>query len=250
MTEGGGVVAVIQARMSSVRLPGKVLLDIEGQSMLERVVRRMQRAQSIDKIIVATTTESADDAVADVARNLGVHVTRGSEEDVLDRFRQAANETEAETIMRVCADSPFVDPLVCDMVVDAYRSSDADYASNKLEPSFPLGLDVEVFSRAALEQTWLDAKEPYERAHVTVHMYAPTRGKSSLLLQAVTTAPDRHDWRWTVDTQEDLDFAREAYRRLGGREDFSWLDVVLLIDNDPSLAEINGHLKPKHVTEG
>lgn len=244
------VVAIIQARMNSTRLPGKVLLPIEGQSMLERVVRRVQRAKSIDKVVVATTEDPADDAVAEAAEALGVHVTRGSEDDVLDRFRQAAEETGAAHIVRVSADSPFIDPDVCDMVVDAYRSSGADYASNKLEPSFPLGLDVEVFSREALEKTWSEAKEPYERAHVTLHMYAPTTGKLSLVLQPVTTSPDRHDWRWTVDTPEDLEFAREAFRRIGGRNDFSWVDVVHLIDEDPALAGINSHLKPKHVTEG
>jgi spore coat polysaccharide biosynthesis protein SpsF (cytidylyltransferase family) len=244
------VVAIIQARMNSTRLPGKVLLPIEGASMLERVVRRVQRAKSIDKVVVATTEDPADDAVAEAAEAMGVHVTRGSEEDVLDRFRQAAEETGATHIVRVCADSPFVDPDVCDMVVDAYHSSGADYASNKLDPSFPLGLDVEVFSRETLEETWNEAKEPHERAHVTLHMYAPASGKSSLVLKPVVTTPDRHEWRWTVDTLEDLDFAREAFRRMGGRDDFSWLDVVKLIDEDPALAEINSHLKPKDVTEG
>jgi spore coat polysaccharide biosynthesis protein SpsF (cytidylyltransferase family) len=236
--------------MNSTRLPGKVLLPIEGESMLERVVRRVQRAKSIDAIVVATTKETADDAVAEAAESLGVHVTRGSEDDVLDRFRQAAEETGAAHIVRVCADSPFVDPDVCDMVVDAYRSSGADYASNKLDPSFPLGLDVEVFSRDALEKTWMEAKEPHERAHVTLNMYAPASGKSSLVLKPVVTSPDRHHWRWTVDTLEDLDFAREAFRRMGGGDDFSWLDVVKLIDEDPALAEINSHLKPKDLTEG
>ena len=244
------VVAIIQARMNSTRLPGKVLLPIEGESMLERVVRRVQRAKSIDKVVVATTEDPADDAVAEAAEMFGVHVTRGSEEDVLDRFHQAAEETAAAHIVRVCADSPFVDPDVCDMVVDAYRSSGADYASNKLDPSFPLGLDVEIFSRETLEKTWNEAKEPHERAHVTLHMYAPASGKSPLVLKPVVTTPDRHDWRWTVDTLEDLDFAREAFRRLGGRDDFSWLDVVKLVDDDPALAEINSHLKPKDVTEG
>ena len=236
--------------MNSTRLPGKVLLPIEGESMLERVVRRVQRAKSIDKVVVATTEDPADDAVAEAAEMLGVDVTRGSEEDVLDRFRQAAEETGAAHIVRVCADSPFIDPAVCDMVVDAYRASGADYASNKLDPSFPLGLDVEVFSREALEKTWSEAKEPHERAHVTLHMYAPASGNSSLVLKPVVTTPDRHSWRWTVDTLEDLDFAREVFRRLEGRDDFSWLDVVKLIDKDPALADINSHLKPKDVTEG
>jgi spore coat polysaccharide biosynthesis protein SpsF (cytidylyltransferase family) len=144
------VIAIIQARMGSERLPGKVLLDIEGQTMLERVVRRVQNAKSIDEVVVATTDRPADIVVIGEAERLGVKVVRGNEDDVLDRFRQAAVESNAETIVRVSADSPFVDPEVTDMVVDAFRSQDVDYASNKLNPSFPLGLDVEAFSRDAL----------------------------------------------------------------------------------------------------
>ena len=241
------MVAIIQARMGSERLPGKVLLDIEGQTMLERVVRRVQKASSIDKVVVATTTDSADDQTAAAAAELGVHVTRGSVEDVLDRFRQVAKEVDAESIVRVSADSPFVDPDVTDRVVDAFISSDVDYASNKLDPSFPLGLDVEAFSRAALEKVWNDADKPYERSHVTYRIYS---SPSDFKLLPVTTAPNRHDWRWTVDTEEDLRFAREVFSRLRGSNDFSWLDVVKLIEEEPELADINGHLKPKDVTAG
>ena len=241
------VVAIVQARMSSTRLPGKVLLDIQGQTMLERVVRRVQMATSIDSVVLATSAEEQDEATATAGDELGIQVIRGSEEDVLDRFRQAAIETDAETIVRVCADSPLIDPEVTNMVVDAYLSSDADYASNKLQPSFPLGLDVEAFSRDVLESTWNDAKEPYERAHVTVRMYADG---SPFKLLPVTTTPDHHAWRWTVDTPQDLRFAREIFKRFGGRNDFSWREVVALIDRQPALADINGHLRPKDVTSG
>ena len=241
------VVAIIQARMSSTRLPGKVLLDIEGQTMLERVVRRVQLATAIDSVVLATTTEEADEATATAGDELGIQVIRGSEDDVLDRFRQAAIESDAETIVRVCADSPLIDPEVTNMVVDAYLSSDADYASNKLQPSFPLGLDVEAFSRDALESTWGEAKEAYERAHVTVRMYSDG---SPLKLLPVTTTPDRHSWRWTVDTQHDLKFAREVFKRFGGRNDFSWREVAELIEREPALADINRHLRPKDVRAG
>ena len=233
--------------MGSQRLPGKVLLDIAGQTMLERVVRRVQKAKSIDRVVVATTDQPGDDTVAELARRLGVHVTRGSEDDVLDRFQLAAKETGAATIVRVSADSPFVDPEVTDMIVDAYLAADVDYASNKLDPSFPLGLDVEAFSRAALDTVSKEASKPYERAHVTLRIYSEP-GRFNLL--PVTTTPDRHDWRWTVDTEEDLRFAREVYARLNGSNDFSWRDVVDLIERDPALSEINAHLRPKDVTAG
>jgi spore coat polysaccharide biosynthesis protein SpsF (cytidylyltransferase family) len=233
--------------MGSERLPGKILLDIEGQSMLERVVRRVQKSTSIDKVVVATTTETSDDEAARIAASLGVIVSRGSEDDVLDRYRQAAEETGARTIVRVSADSPFVDPEITNMVVDAFLSSDADYASNKLDPSFPLGLDVEAFSREALERAWKEAKELYERAHVTLRIYSEP---SEFKLLPVTTTPNRHHMRWTVDTEEDLRFAREVFSRLGGSNDFSWREVVELIEKEPELAEINAHLRPKDVTAG
>lgn len=241
------VVAIIQARMGSERLPGKVLLDIAGQTMLERVVKRVQKAKSIDRVVVATTDQAADDGIAEQASRLGVHVTRGNEEDVLDRFKQAAAETRAATIVRVSADSPFVDPEVIDMIVDAYIAADVDYASNKLQPSFPLGLDVEAFSRATLDTVAKEATRSYERAHVTLRIYSEP-GQFKLL--PVTTTPDRHDWRWTVDTEEDLRFAREVFSRLHGSNDFSWREVVDLIERDRALAEINAHLRPKDVTAG
>lgn len=233
--------------MGSERLPGKVLLDIEGQTMLERVVRRVQKASSVEKVVVATTTDKLDDQTASVASGLGVHVTRGSVEDVLDRFRQAADEVDAATIVRVSADSPFVDPDVTNMIVDALLSSDADYASNKLNPSYPLGLDVEAFTRSALEKVWKEADKPFERSHVTYRMYSEPSG---FKLLPVTTTPNRHHWRWTVDNDEDLRFAREIFFRLEGSNDFSWLDVVELIENEPELAKINSHLKPKDITAG
>ena len=241
------VIAIIQARMGSERLPGKVLLDIEGQTMLERVVRRIQRSSSIDDVVIATTDRPADVVVAGEAERIGVKVVRGDEDDVLDRFRQAAIESGAATIVRVSADSPLVDPEVIDMVVDAFLSHDVDYASNKLEPSFPLGLDVEAFSRDALESAWQDAAEPYERSHVTVRMYSSA---SSMRTLPVTTTPDRHSWRWTVDTAEDLEFARQVFRRMGGGNEFSWRDVVSLIEANPGLAAINSHLRPKPVEQG
>jgi len=245
----GGTVAIIQARMGSERLPGKVLLDIAGQSMLERVVRRTQRTRTIDRFVVATTTNQADDRVAEAAERLGVHVTRGSEEDVLDRFCQAAAEVDAGVCVRVSADSPLVDPEVCEAALEAFRAADppVDYASNKLNPTFPLGLDVEVFSREALNRASRDATATFQRSHVTAYIY---QNPGVFRLLPVTTDRDLHAWRWTVDTPEDLAFARRIFERLGPGNDFGWEDVVALIEREPALAQINAHLRPKHVTEG
>lgn len=243
------VVAIVQARMGSERLPGKVLLDIAGETMLSRVVRRMARSKLIDEIIVATSTSPADDAIVSAGYALGVTVTRGSEEDVLARYRDAASVAGADVIVRVSADSPFVDPEVSDLVVSRFMSTDppVDYASNKLEPSFPLGLDVEAFSRAALEQAAKDATEPSERSHVTLHIYS-NPGRFRLL--PVVSDRNLHPWRWTVDTPEDLAFAREVFGRVGSGNDFSWRDVVALIEAEPSLGEINSHIEPREVADG
>ena len=240
-------VAIIQARMNSERLPGKILENIEGQSMLERVVRRVMKAKNIDQVIVATTDRPADDLTAAKVEGLGIEAVRGSEDDVLDRYRQAADVSNADHIVRVSADSPFVDPAVIDDIIDKYKNARVHYASNKLNPSFPLGLDAEVFSRDALERAWKESTEPFERAHVTYFMYSnPLKFK----LLPVTTTPDRHSWRWTVDTPEDLEFARTVFNRLGGSNDFSWTDVVSLIEREPDIALINSHIAAKPVSEG
>jgi len=245
----GRTVAIIQARMGSLRLPGKVLRDIAGQTMLERVVRRVQRSGLIDDTVVATSTSPADDEIVMACELLGVAFTRGSEEDVLDRYRAAAAAHGAEVCVRVCADSPLIDAGVCDRAVAALRDAQggADYASNKVEPSFPLGLDVEAFTTAALERAWQGARDPYERSHVTVHL----RGKpESYRLVAVRDVVDRHAWRWTVDTAEDLEFVRQIFLRFDGRNDFGYMDVVKLIEQEPGLARINAHVRAKAVMEG
>ncbi|MEO8192532.1 MAG: glycosyltransferase family protein [Gemmatimonadales bacterium] len=242
-------VAIIQARMGSERLPGKVLLDIAGQSMLERVVRRVQRSQSIDQVVVATSINPADDRIAASAELLGVLATRGSEDDVLGRFADAAELLRADVCVRVSADSPFIDPEVCSLVVSRFKSANppVDYTSNKLQPSFPLGLDVEAFSREALERAAREAREPFERSHVTVYMYQ-NPGRFTLL--SVMSDRDLHAWRWTVDTPEDLEFARAIFERLGGGNDFSWRDVVALIEREPELAEINRHVTGRPISAG
>lgn len=249
MSGTGRTVAIIQARMGSVRLPGKVLLDIAGQTMLERVVRRVQRSSPIDEVVVATSLNPGDDPIVDECRGLGVSVVRGSEEDVLDRYRTAALASDATICVRVCADSPLVDPRLCDLVVTSLKEADppADYAGNKIEPSFPLGLDVEAFSVEALERAWAAARHDYERAHVTVYMYSHPE---LFRLVGVRAQVDRHGWRWTVDMPEDLEFVRQVYGKLGGTNDFTSDDVVALIEREPELALINAHVQPKAVTAG
>ncbi|HEX9017549.1 MAG TPA: glycosyltransferase family protein, partial [Anaerolineaceae bacterium] len=178
-------VAIIQARMSSSRLPGKVLLDIAGQPMLAHVVERTRRASSIDDVIVATTTDPSDDALAAFCSKRGYAVYRGSMFDVLDRFYGAARLARAEVIVRVTADCPVIDPAVVDQVVKAFHDQQADFACNRLPPpwhrTWPIGLDTEVCSFSGLERAWKEAVLPYEREHVMPFFY-DTEGRCKVVV--------------------------------------------------------------------
>jgi len=241
------IVAIIQARLGSTRLPGKVLAPIAGRSMLARVCRRVARAVLVDEVLVATTDHVRDDAVVDECRRLGVRVVRGSENDVLDRYYQAARAASADLIVRVTADCPLIDPGVIDRVVRAMLSRRGDYASNVLMRTFPRGLDTEVVTARALGRAWRDARESYERVHVMPYFY---RHPEWFRLVSVTGSHELGHWRWTVDSPEDLAFIREIYQRMNGDDDFTWRDVRRLLENQTELADINGHVPQKQMVEG
>ena len=240
-------IAIIQARMGSTRLPGKVLEDIAGRSMLARVCRRVGRATTVDELLVATTVAPADRAVADECERLGVACFRGSEDDVLDRYRQAAQHHGAGVIVRVTADCPLIDPGVIDTVVHSFRATRPDYASNTLRRTWPRGLDCEVMSVEALDRADHEATEPYQRAHVTPYIHQhPERFR----LHAVTCDEDLGALRWTVDTPEDLEFIRAVYDRLAGDERLCWRDVSRVLGAEPRVAELNRHVHQKQLVEG
>src|SRR5271169_1581637 len=155
--------AIVQARMGSTRLPGKVLMDLGGQTVLASVVRRLGRARLIDEILVATTTASADDAIAHECRRLRVGCFRGSEPDVLDRYHAAATAVSAECLVRITSDCPLVDPAIVDQTIQTFFDQHADYASNVFPRTFPRGLDTEVFSLAVLGRAWRQATAAYQR---------------------------------------------------------------------------------------
>lgn len=229
------VVAVVQARMGSTRLPGKVLADLAGRSALARVVERLGRARRVERVVVATTTRDEDDAVAAACAGLGVACVRGSAHDVLDRYRAAAAAHDAAHLARITADCPLLDPAVVDAVVDAYAASGADYASNLEPPTFPHGCDVEVLSRAALERAWREAASPDHREHVTLYV----RDHPARFRCVNVAAPvDRAALRWTVDEPRDLNFARAVYERLGDAP-FGMEAVLALLAAEPALATLN-----------
>jgi spore coat polysaccharide biosynthesis protein SpsF len=241
-------VAIIQARTGSTRLPGKVLQDLDGKTVLERVINRVKQFTMIDDLIVATSDHPSDDPIVDESTRARVDTFRGSEADVLDRFVGAAEYANADICVRLTADCPLLDPGVSDSIISLFLEADraVDYASNKIPQSFPRGLDTEVFSRDALDRTAKHARQQYERVHVTAYMY---RHPEIFNLLSVTSDVDRADWRWTVDTAEDLEFVRQIYRRLDGVENFSWLDVVAILEDEPELMWINSHVRQKEIEQ-
>jgi spore coat polysaccharide biosynthesis protein SpsF len=239
-----GVVAIIQARMGSTRLPGKVLLDLAGRPMLARVVGRARRATAVDEVVVATTTAPEDAAVAALCRAEGWPCVRGSPDDVLDRYRQAAVSYRAHVVVRLTADCPLIDPDVIDEVVRSFlrRIPNVDYASNVLSPrTYPRGLDTEVFSFEALECAWREGTDPAAREHVTPFLYFnPDRFR---LLRMAAPA-DYSAFRWTVDTPADYELVLRIYRHFG-HDGFSWQDVVPLFRRHPEWLAINRHVEQK-----
>jgi len=245
------VVAIIQARMGSTRLPGKVLSDIGGEPMLARVVRRVRRCASVGRTVVAATEGDADEPIVLECGRLGVELLRGSEMDVLDRFYRAACYFEADAVVRITSDCPLVDPGVIDRVVGEFRDWRPDYASNVLRRTYPRGLDTEVVSREALERAWREAAETYQRVHVTPYFY---QHPELFRLLSVTRGPESgveaSRYRWTVDTAEDLALVREIYRRFGDEDTFGWTAVLDLLERNPGLAELNRGIQQKALHEG
>jgi spore coat polysaccharide biosynthesis protein SpsF len=268
-------VAIIQGRMSSSRLPGKVLLDIAGQPMIRHVVERTRFARTLDAVIIATTTDPSDDPVAAFAASAGIPFTRGSLHDVLDRYYQAAKAHQADIIVRVTADCPVIDPDVIDQTVELVTRQSlltTDFSCNRLPPpftrSFPIGLDVEACTFAALERAWKESTETFHREHVMPFLYEGTtfepntqqrlsdscfvlRGSSSrnFHIAQIHHTPDYGSLRWTVDTPEDLVFIREIFARLYKKSDFTWYDVLEIVQKNPDLAEINARIRHKTMTE-
>lgn len=244
---GSVICAIIQARYASSRLPGKVLLDIAGQPMLIQVVERTRRAKCLHNLVVATSTDPADDAIAQLCAARGIPCYRGSMHDVLDRFYQAARMAKADIVVRITADCPIIDPEVIDQTIRAFLSEpDLDFAANRLPPpwrrTFPIGLDVEICSFTALQRAWQEASLPHQREHVMPYLYEQ-EGRFRIML--VNHDPDYGSLRWTVDTPEDLELVRLIYSRMGGRNDFSWQEVLALFAREPELANINAQVKPK-----
>jgi spore coat polysaccharide biosynthesis protein SpsF len=241
------MVAIIQARMSSTRLPGKVLVDIGGETVLARVVRRLQRATLVEDIVVATTNSAADHAIVRECQRLSVRVFRGEEHDVLDRYYHAAKCIKAKGIVRITSDCPLIDPAITDNTIREFLEHRPDYASNALQRTYPRGLDTEVMSWDALAHAWREARLPYQRAHVTPYIY---ENPDRFDILPVKGEADYSHHRWTLDTAEDLAFIHAVYDRLDNDDRFSWRDVLALLERQPELVELNCDVMQKTLQEG
>ena len=231
--------AIIQARISSTRLPGKVLLELLGKPVLWHVINRVSKAKSVDDVIVATSTLPADDAIEEFCRQNNVKFFRGHPVDVLDRFYQCAKNNRIEDIVRITADCPLHDPHIIDKVVTEYAAGGYDYAANALDPTFPDGLDVEVFSFQALEKAWKNARLASEREHVTPYII---KHPDLFRIKSIRQSRDYSHMRWTLDNPEDYEFIREVYIFFG--KDIFYTDVVLeLLEKKPELTRINKGIK-------
>ncbi len=229
--------AIIQARLGSTRLQGKTMMDLEGEPLLGHLIKRIRKSKYVSDIVIATTTYERDGLIVKYADENRLPVYRGSEQDVLDRFYQAALLFKAQVIVRVTPDCPLLDPRVSDRVIAKFLDGGYDYVSNTIVPTYPDGLDTEVFSFAALERAWNEAALPSEREHVTAYIV-----KHPELFRHcnVTNSEDLSAMRWTVDTARDYEFVSGIMKKLGKRDEiFHMEDVLRILKENPELLEIN-----------
>lgn len=241
------ITAIIQARMGSTRLPGKVLLDLEGQPVLVRVIERVLKSKKIDNIIIATTEKKEDDVIVELVNqynNPKVTIFRGSELDVRSRYFQAAKENAVDVIVRITSDCPVIDPNILDEIIDRFLASGADYASNILNPrTYPRGLDVEVFSFDVLKNTHDTIDDADDREHVTLYI---RRQPHLFKTESVMHEKDYSHHRWTLDEKDDYEFLKVIYKNMYHKnKDFGMEEVITFLEQKPEIANINKHIEQK-----
>jgi len=242
------IAAIIQARMSSTRLPGKVLRLLCGKTILAHVIDRVRASRAIDEIIVATTDQPADDSIGALVPMLDATLFRGSEDDVLSRFYCAALAAKADTIVRVTADCPLFDGVLLHAMIEEFtvqrrRGEPLDYLSNTLSRTYPRGLDAEIVDFAALERAQRDATQPFEREHVTPYIYGHPEW---FALKNFAGTADLSHHRWTLDTEEDWRLIEAIYTALYRKDRLIGTPEILdLLDRQPALATLNAHIVQK-----
>lgn len=231
-------VAIIQARMGSSRLPGKVMKTLGDKTVLAHVIDRVK--QGCENVVIATTDNPQDDPIIAEAKKNGAGVFRGSEDDVLSRYYLAAKEANADLIIRVTSDCPLYDGKLLKSMLKYYKGE--DYLSNTIERRFPRGLDTEIFTFAALEKTFNEAKEQYQREHVTPYIY---QNPDKFKIRYYKQQPNNSEMRWTLDTEEDWQMILAVYNSLYKGKIFSTVEVVNFLEKHPEIAKINAHIEQK-----
>jgi len=230
--------AIIQARMGSTRFPSKVMRPILGVPMIERLLNRLSQSKLIDRIVLATSQDPKNKLLVEHVDGLGYDTYQGSEDDVLDRYYQVAQQFEASTVVRVTGDCPLIDPEIVDRAISEFRVTQVDYLSNVDPPTYPDGLDVEVFRFSALAQAWKMAKEPREREHVTPYI----RESKLFTCHSINCTEDHANKRWTVDELADFTVIERVFQHFAPANNFSWLDVLSLQAEHPEYFQDNQHL--------
>jgi len=237
MIPARGITGIIQARMGSTRLPQKTLTDISGRPLLWHVVERVRASELLENVVIATTTEPADDVIERFSEESEITIYRGSTHDVLDRYYQAACLSPAKIVVRITADDPFKDPEILDRIVrQLLDDTSLDYVSNTIEPTYPEGLDIEAMTFQTLERAWREAVLPSEREHVTPYIY---NHPDIFKLFNMRHHDDLSHLRWTIDYPEDLDFTREVYDRLYPGGVFLMQEILDLLHREPDLIQLN-----------
>lgn len=231
------ILGIVQARMSSTRLPGKVMLPLLGRPMLEHQLERLLRSKMINQLVIATSNHAEDLPIVDLCNKLGVNCFQGDLTDVLDRFYQVSLHFPVQHVVRLTADCPICDPEIIDALIEFYLAGHFDYASTALHPTFPDGLDAEIFRAELLKLAWQEAELPSQREHVTSFFY---QQNERFCLGSYTDEIDRSAMRWTVDDADDFDFITQIYQKLYPiKSDFNRNDVYDLLNREPELLKIN-----------
>lgn len=235
------IIAIIQARLNSKRLRRKVLLDISGKTVLEHVIHRVHQSRMLGDVVVATTVDKADLAIVSLCAKLKISVYCGSEDDVLDRYYQAACLFKARHIIRITADCPLIDPQIIDDIVRLHLKSNADYTSNTIKETYPDGEDVEVIAFPALRKAWENADLSSEREHVTPYI---KNNPEMFKLVNLECKKNLGQHRWTLDNMVDYEFVKAVYGHLSSRKPhFGMQDILHLLDQYPQLSKINAQIK-------
>lgn len=243
------IVCIIQARTTSSRLPNKVLLSLpcgSDKTVLEQVINRVNKSKLINKIVVATTINETDNPIENLCKNLKIACSRGSEDNVLSRYYQAAEENKAEMIIRITSDCPCIDAEIIDELIEKHFKEKNDYTSNTLIRSYPHGLDCEIFSFNLLEEAYKNATEKFEKEHVTPYIYKTNKDKFKIGNLVLKDSKEYEKIRITLDTKEDYTLLCSIYDYLYNKnKDFKCKDIIELFEKKPWLFNINNNIEQK-----